>query len=468
MNYKYFSIIIFAGISAFLLLSPIIVNAVDCTSVPAGGSYIVTSSCSFNTPTMTGDDIGGVDNGGITINNGVNLLVTSNQKIVWGPGKSIVINGSITIDNGGSLTQTNIWMYDNDTDGYPVSLTTQVFAQDSTPGAGYRRRNALTSHTASDVNDGNASVWQNLDCYTDADGDGYDFNGSTSSTESGTDCPSGMSLTSSGTDCLDSDADVYQNITNLADDTDQDRWYTGSLATRCVGAKTSFWYSDSAGTDKWISSSDDLGTSDCSTGDATRWKNRYDTDTSDCKSLSTCVGNHAGYADAKAKYTVFLYDVALNGDLNTQNGADDLCNSAASAEGLSGSYTAWIGPYPSEEPRDRGLSTCFSAGSSSVGWYLVTNEKVADNWADLTDGTIDTAIDRTQQNFNKGTQEVWSNLSQSGSNLSQVTNCFGYNRGDSGAWGLTGLTPSTNNDWTDYSNDRCDAVNFFYCFQDGP
>lgn len=287
-----FYLILLTSIFFFSLLFPHIAEAA-CTEPSPGGNYTISSSCVF----AGTNNVHGVDNGGMTINGGVTLTVAAGQTIVWGPGQSIIINGSIIINDTGQLKQTRIWMLDSDTDGYP-STTTQV-AQDSSPGAGYRFRNALTSFTSADVNDSSGSVWQSLPCYTDSDGDGYGATGSNPATDSGASCPSGFSSSSIAIDCLDSDADVFQNITNLADDTDKDRWYTGSLATRCVGAKTSFWYSDAAAVDKWISSSDNLGTSDCSTADVLKWRNRYldsDSDTYGVGSL-VCVGNDAGYAD---------------------------------------------------------------------------------------------------------------------------------------------------------------------------
>lgn len=295
MNYKSFSIIIFVSISAFLFFSPIIVNADDCSSVPKGGDYIVSSSCSFS------GTVNGVDAGGITVDTNQVLLVNDGQTIAWGPGESIVINGSITITNGGQLKQTYLWMLDSDNDGYPAS-TTQVAADNQTAAGGstYKQRSNLNSYTAVDVNESSNTTWQYLDCYTDADSDDYALAGGTASTESGADCPAGKSLTTSGTDCLDSDADVYRDVTNLADDTDQDRWYTGSLATRCVGAKSSYWYKDAGGSYKWLSSDEDLGTSDCNTGNASLWRNVYtdgDGDNHAPNASTTCRGSDiSGYA----------------------------------------------------------------------------------------------------------------------------------------------------------------------------
>lgn len=194
-----------------------------CTEPSPGGNYTVSSSCVFSGT----NNVHGVDNGGITINNGATLTIGPNQTIVWGPGQSIVVNGSIAITNTGQLKQTNLWMIDADSDGYPES-TTQV-AQDNAPTNG-RRRNVMTTYSSADVNDGSASVWQSLNCYTDADGDGYDATGSATATDSGADCPAGKSQTTSGTDCDDTTNLKWRNRYL---DGDGDTYGAGSLI--CVG-----------------------------------------------------------------------------------------------------------------------------------------------------------------------------------------------------------------------------------------
>ncbi|MDP1722647.1 MAG: hypothetical protein Q8L37_05545 [Candidatus Gottesmanbacteria bacterium] len=52
--------------------------------------------------------------------------------------------------------QTNMWMVDNDADGYPASAT--ITAQTNTPGGTYVRRKTLQTYTATDSNDSDASV----------------------------------------------------------------------------------------------------------------------------------------------------------------------------------------------------------------------------------------------------------------------------------------------------------------------
>ena len=78
------------------------------------GDYTVSASCTF----PTNSNVGGADNGNITIDSGQTLTVNAGETIAWGPGKSLIINGSIAIANGAQLKQGRICRIDTDEDGF--------------------------------------------------------------------------------------------------------------------------------------------------------------------------------------------------------------------------------------------------------------------------------------------------------------------------------------------------------------
>jgi len=104
--------------------------------------------------------------------------------------------------------------------------------------------------------------------YQDLDGDTY---GNPLVTTSACTQPSGYVANS--TDCLDSNVYIYQNVANVATDADQDRYYTGSLATQCVGGLSSYWYRNSGGVYNWLPSASALGSADCNDALATVYRN---------------------------------------------------------------------------------------------------------------------------------------------------------------------------------------------------
>lgn len=101
---------------ALFLLIPAISHA-TCSSVPLTGDYTVSASCTF----PVNSNIGGADNGNITINSGQTLTVNAGETVAWGPGKSLIINGSIAIANGAQLKQGRICRIDADGDGYATA-----------------------------------------------------------------------------------------------------------------------------------------------------------------------------------------------------------------------------------------------------------------------------------------------------------------------------------------------------------
>ena len=83
-------------------------------SPPLGGNFTITSSCTF------ANNVDGVDNGNLTINNGATLTVNADQILARNSGKSITIKpgGSIAINTSGSqIAETNLWVQDSDGDG---------------------------------------------------------------------------------------------------------------------------------------------------------------------------------------------------------------------------------------------------------------------------------------------------------------------------------------------------------------
>ena len=177
-----------------------------CTSLGDHGNLVIISSpCSVSV-------VDGVDEGNIRVDTGGSITLNSGGIFIYTPGFSVSFTGGKIIKaSGGALKKA--YLYYNDADG-------------------------------------------------DSHGSGYDW--STSTTFAG---HVRANLAIGDFDCLDTGtnaSNVYQQIGSLGLDADNDRYTTGSSATRCVGNKSSFWYKDVDGTNKWITTADDLGTgNDC-------------------------------------------------------------------------------------------------------------------------------------------------------------------------------------------------------------
>ncbi len=153
-------------------------------------------------------DLEGIYGGATTTNTAI-MTLTSNSLTINSGGTliagsfSIGSGNTISILSGGAMSTKQICGLDADGDGYPANTTWTAGC-----GAGYRALAALTSLVSTDCNDSNASVYANITCWTDADGDGYTVG--SGSPYCVTTCPAGtvaaQHLNSLGADdCNDND-----------------------------------------------------------------------------------------------------------------------------------------------------------------------------------------------------------------------------------------------------------------------
>jgi hypothetical protein len=156
-----------------------------------------------------------------------------------------------------------------------------------------------------------------------------------------------------------------------------------------------------------------------------------------------------------------MYSGALGG----LAGADALCQARASAAGLTGTFMAWIATAAGSP------ATRFTR--AAVPYVLVNGTVIANNWADLTDGTLAAPIDRTELNgapptgntscAGGGNRTVWSGVNGSGA-YSGSDSCSGFSSTSGG--GLWGWLDRSDISWTQWcSGGLCSWVSPLYCFQ---
>lgn len=144
-------------------------------------------------------------------------------------------------------------------------------------------------------------------------------------------------------------------------------------------------------------------------------------------------------------------------------GADARCNAQALAAGLRGTYKAWLAD-----------STTASAPyhrfeHSAVPYVRVDGARVADNWTDLTDGTLTNPIRLTETGYNdlvSGISSVRTNVTVAGVRWSATNHCTGWT-GAAGA-GAVGQRDVTNSLWTEanLSGYGCASHSYLhYCFE---
>jgi len=168
--------------------------------------------------------------------------------------------------------------------------------------------------------------------------------------------------------------------------------------------------------------------------------------------------------------TVFIISGFLSSaDVGGLTGADAICQSKASAAGLTGTYMAWLSDGTNSP------STRFTHAGPYV---MTTGTVIATSWADLTDGTIgNNGIDRDEYGNLTINTGVISNTTTSGTILSTDPNstCSFWtstsgslsNQGSPGGSNSFGFCCGTSC-WTDgCSSAACNNSTFWklYCFQ---
>jgi hypothetical protein len=155
---------------------------------------------------------------------------------------------------------------------------------------------------------------------------------------------------------------------------------------------------------------------------------------------------------------VFVSGTFYGGNLGGLTGADSICQSLAQAAGLPGTYKAWLS--------DSTASPSTRFVRSTGPYRLVGGNKVADNWTDLTNGSLDVPIIVTEMGaaVASGTA-VWTHTQPNGAALASANHCgnWGTATGD----GDVGDLAASNATWTVDETLACNSEGRLYCFQQG-
>jgi len=160
----------------------------------------------------------------------------------------------------------------------------------------------------------------------------------------------------------------------------------------------------------------------------------------------------------------FVTSTKQSSNLGGLVGADAICQGLATAKSLPGTYMAWVSDAT-------GSPT--SRFTRSTGAYVMPNGiRVADNWTDLTDGTIQNSIkvneagatvDTTFLNGNL----VWTNTTTGGAVTTPAVDGSCANWTGAATVAGVGHQGSADQGWSGYYqwSNYCTAQNRLYCFQ---
>jgi hypothetical protein len=149
---------------------------------------------------------------------------------------------------------------------------------------------------------------------------------------------------------------------------------------------------------------------------------------------------------------VFASSSKHNGDLGGLEAADALCAERATGASLDGEFKAWLsGPG---EPAGERLT------HADVPYLRTDGERVADDWADLVDGTLAAPIERDEDG-SQVSGDVWTGTRASGQLA--TASCSGFDTTED--TGVCGSSEATGASWSDNIQPFCTSALRLYCVQ---
>jgi hypothetical protein len=159
---------------------------------------------------------------------------------------------------------------------------------------------------------------------------------------------------------------------------------------------------------------------------------------------------------------VFITETSVASTFQGAPAADAICNQEAAAAGLAGTYRAWLG-------EDDLSSMVLRVAQSESGYVRTDGTSIADNYADLVDGTLDAPINVTALGATVSEVQAWSNQHVGAPvPFLGAASCAGWTTTASTSYGWTGLADETDSAWTEGQILPCSPYRLarFYCFQD--
>jgi hypothetical protein len=161
----------------------------------------------------------------------------------------------------------------------------------------------------------------------------------------------------------------------------------------------------------------------------------------------------------------FVTSGPVSGDLGYYSGGgytglaagDAICRARAAAAGLANAanFKAWLSSS-TVNAKDR--------ITSNGPWVRLDGIKIADNKADLTDGSLFTSINLNENGGYFGNYGVWTGTESSG--MKSASTCNDWTSSSAPVSGRTGTAANAGDGWTGSSTATCGSGFHLYCFED--
>ena len=155
---------------------------------------------------------------------------------------------------------------------------------------------------------------------------------------------------------------------------------------------------------------------------------------------------------------VFVTSRVYDGDLAGVLSPDEECMQLAAAVGIEGNYKAWISDGLGNSP-----DTTFE--KATIPYALLDGTIIANNYTDLTDGTLQHAIDMDEYGNSVIATKMWTGTLADGTVDLDSNHCDNWTSYSESLTGLVGWKESTSSQWSDWYAERCDLAGGLYCVE---
>ena len=187
----------------------------------------------------------------------------------------------------------------------------------------------------------------------------------------------------------------------------------------------------------------------------------FQTDPMNCGGCGIVCGNGACVAGGCAR-RAFVLSSGVSANMGGLTGADTLCQSDAAASSLGGMWKAWLADGTGSP------ATRFTQTGRFVRVDRTTI--IADDWADLVDGTIDNAVLTQANGVTPPIGLCWTNVAAGGAVASTTGSCMNWTSTlSSGPLGNRGQHNTATSSWMGAGAQNCDPALIpgarLYCFE---
>ena len=161
--------------------------------------------------------------------------------------------------------------------------------------------------------------------------------------------------------------------------------------------------------------------------------------------------------------TVFITTTSFDSNLGGLAGADDKCQAQANGPASiapSGTYLAWLSDG-TDSPDTRFTK-------SSHPYVLPDGKKIAEDYTDLTDGSILYVINIDPTGQTLGWQNFWSSTNSDGTTAQNFLTCEGWTwtvNSETVSHAMIGHTGKKSTLWSEYAREKCRTPHRLACFQ---